>query len=554
LTLQITLQMDCDLARKIPYLLFRDGRYFARRTVAPDLRPYVGTIELREPLGADRKLAIEKLPVALVQINAKLDHARRAFEAQNITAAARAVSRKAPMTPSELARTHYNDQLALDEALRDAGPSWASISIDDAYVADLRAASSGSLQDDQLETLLGSFLKRYALRGNIDVARGTPEWRKAARAIAEAELEVLARLHSRDEGIPAHEIVHPPHLAPVIEEIIDEPFIEALSLRQLLEQHLRRLEANGGGLSARKGWTRVFEDLLQFLRVTRGLKGSTIKQADDARRLTAEEVIAWRDRKLETLSPKTVKDVWLASLKSVLSDAVADRLLPTNVAKGVRVRMYAAPVLREKGFTDAEALAILERCREYQPATRGNPANRESEHVTAAKRWGPWLCAFTGARVTEILQLRKSDVRAVDELSYVHITPEAGSVKSRKFRDVPLHQQLIDIGFLEFVEHSADGPLFHSPDADPKKLPAQAVSGRVGKWLQSEKLVPVGVQPNHGWRHRFKTLSREAGLDPHVVDSIQGHTGRTASDGYGDVTLRAKKAAIDKLLRYEPTV
>lgn len=541
------------MARKIPYLLVRDGRYFARRTVPLELQPYIGTIELREPLGPDRKIALEKLPLALVKINARLDHARRALAAQQGADAAQAAARAAPMTPDELARTHYNDQLALDEALRDSGPNWASVGIDDAYVADLRAASSGSLQDDQIETLLGNFLKRYALRGNLDAARGTPEWRKAARAIAEAELQVLARMYNRDEGVPAHEIAHPPHLAPILEAVIDEPFSEPLSLRHLLEQHLKRLEGNGGGLSARKAWTRCFEDLLQFLKVARGLKGSAIQQADDARRLSAEEVIAWRDAKLETLSPKTVKDVWLASLKSVLSDAVADRLLPTNVAKGVKVRMYAAPVLREKGFTDAEAVAILKRCLEYKPAHRDNPANRESEHVTAAKRWGPWLCAFTGARVTEILQLRKSDVRTLDDVRYLHITPEAGSVKSKKYRDVPLHQQLVDIGFLKFVERSPDGPLFHSADADPKKLPAQAVSARVGKWLQSEKLIPEGVQPSHGWRHRFKTLSREAGLDPHVVDSIQGHTGRTASDGYGDVTLRAKKAAIDKLSAYDLT-
>lgn len=125
------------------------------------------------------------------------------------------------------------------------------------------------------------------------------------------------------------------------------------------------------------------------MKLSRCLKGSAIQQADDARRLTAEEVLALRDAKLETLSPKKVKDSWLSSLKSVLSDAVSDRLLPTNVAKGVRVRMYAAPVLLEKGFTGAEALAILKRCREYEPVRRANPANRESDHVTAAKRWGP---------------------------------------------------------------------------------------------------------------------------------------------------------------------
>jgi integrase len=295
----------------------------------------------------------------------------------------------------------------------------------------------------------------------------------------------------------------------------------------------------------------VFEDLAVFVKQVRGLQGTASQQADDARRLTADEVIAWRDAKLTKLSPKTVKDVYVASLKSVLGRAVEDRKLSENVAANVKVRMSAAPVLRERGFTESEATAILKVCKDYAPLHHDNPANRESTHVTAAKRWGPWLCALSGARVGEILQLRKSDVRQAENIHFLHITPEAGTVKARMYRDVPIHPQLIDLGFMDFVARSEDGPLFYAHSADPAKLPAQAVSTRVAKWLQGLNLVPDGVSPNHGWRHRFKTLSREAGLDPRVVDGIQGHTGRTASDGYGDVTLRTKTAAIEKLPFYK---
>ena len=115
--------------------------------------------------------------------------------------------------------------------------------------------------------------------------------------------------------------------------------------------------------------------------------------------------------------------------------------------------------------------------------------------MTAAKRWGPWLLAFTGARVTEILQTRKSDVRVIDGITYLRITPEVGTVKAKKYRDVLLHKQLIDIGFLKFVEQSPHGPLFHAADVEHKKLPAQAVSARLGKWLQAEKLIPKGDSP-----------------------------------------------------------
>ncbi|MEO8685653.1 MAG: hypothetical protein ABI414_12525 [Devosia sp.] len=55
------------------------------------------------------------------------------------------------------------------------------------------------------------------------------------------------------------------------------------------------------------------------------------------------------------------------------------------------------------------------------------------------------------------MQLRKADVRTVDGICYLHITPEAGTVKGKMYRDVPVHQQLVDVGFLEFVDQSPDG-------------------------------------------------------------------------------------------------
>jgi hypothetical protein len=37
----------------------------------------------------------------------------------------------------------------------------------------------------------------------------------------------------------------------------------------------------------------------------------------------------------------------------------------------------------------------------------------EAPKLAAAKRWVPWLCAFTGARVGEMLQLRKAEILGV---------------------------------------------------------------------------------------------------------------------------------------------
>ena len=47
----------------------------------------------------------------------------------------------------------------------------------------------------------------------------------------------------------------------------------------------------------------------------------------------------------------------------------------------------------------------------------------------------------------------------------------------------------------------------------------------------------------------FKTVWRDAGLDPRVMDAIQGHAAKTVSDSYGEVTIKAQAAALAKFPR-----
>jgi hypothetical protein len=60
-----------------------------------------------------------------------------------------------------------------------------------------------------------------------------------------------------------------------------------------------------------------------------------------------------------------------------------------------------------------------------------------------------------------------------------------------------------------------------------------------------------GVAPNHGWRHRFKTIGMEAGIAQRVLDAIQGQAPRTVADTYGDVTVKTMAAAMGKFPRVE---
>src|SRR5262249_26261003 len=135
----------------------------------------------------------------------------------------------------------------------------------------------------------------------------------------------------------------------------------------------------------------------------------------------------------------------------------------------------------------------------------------------AAKRWVPWLCAYTGARPGEITQLRSADVIERDGVPALRLTPEAGTVKSGETRVVPLHDHIVAQGFLKFAK-ARKGPLFYKPrtaatEVDPtkQKKPAYAqVRQRVAAWVRELGVDDPNLSPVHAWRHTFKRIADRA--------------------------------------------
>jgi integrase len=93
--------------------------------------------------------------------------------------------------------------------------------------------------------------------------------------------------------------------------------------------------------------------------------------------------------------------------------------------------------------------------------------------------------------------------------------------------------------------------LFLKPAADGDvEGPRKGLTNRLSEFVRSDVgVVDPVVQPNHGWRHRFKTLSRRYGLDRDVVKAIQGHAGAETSEEYGDSELEAMALNIDRIPR-----
>ncbi|MHC4040795.1 DUF6538 domain-containing protein [Bradyrhizobium sp. 23AC] len=251
---------------------------------------------------------------------------------------------------------------------------------------------------------------------------------------------------------------------------------------------------------------------------------------DDATRLTPHDIIGWKDKRLaDGLAPRTVKDVDLSAMKSVFGWGVRNHKLRSNPAQGITLKVGKKKRERDRGFTAEEANAILKAALDHVGAAQ------EHKKTTAAKRWLPWLCAYTGARIGEVAQLRREDVRREGDHWMAKITPEAGPVKNKEAREVPLHPHLVEQGFIDFVMASCDGYLFltvaKSEDPQGKLRTLKNRMAEFGRAVVTDER----VAPNHGWRHHFITKCRKYRVDPEKRRMITGHAGESVDERvYGD--------------------
>ena len=145
--------------------------------------------------------------------------------------------------------------------------------------------------------------------------------------------------------------------------------------------------------------------------------------------------------------------------------------------------------------------------------------------------------------------MRKQDVAKDGDHWTIRLTPEAGTIKTNEARTVVLHPHLVALGFPAFVEAAPAGHLFLKPGKNGDVLgPLQGLKNRLAEFAR-EIVKDPNVAPNHGWRHRFKTVGMEAGVPTRILDAIQGHAPRTASEGYGEVTVKTMAQAMERVPR-----
>src|SRR5262249_62008089 len=96
-------------------------------------------------------------------------------------------------------------------------------------------------------------------------------------------------------------------------------------------------------------------------------------------------------------------------------------------------------------------------------------------------------------------------------------------------RVVPVHPELIRIGFIEFVErvrqeHGGEARLFPLLDRGPRGGYGEAWSKWFGRYIRQLGIANKALV-FHSFRHGFKDALRAAGVSEDVNDALTGHAG-----------------------------
>lgn len=298
----------------------------------------------------------------------------------------------------------------------------------------------------------------------------------------------------------------------------------------------------------------------QDMRKVKGMLLSTPKDRSKkklTRGLPLQQQIEVRERyELDTLSDSTAKK-YLRYMNGLFLWAQQHKYIDDNPCEGVTIKVDKNKV-RRRGFDRKEVAVILEAVK----------AINTSNSTGRWRYWSVLLYVYTGARLNEIASLTPDDVIKDDEsgIYYIRITDEEESKKKVKTiaakRIVPLHPKLIELGFLDYVDH-ARSVITKRPMTTgyPTRLlydltyTSRQWGRKISRWCNDRWLKGLGLKEDitvlHSLRHSFITYLHIAGVSPEVIKSMAGHEQGTVTFGvythFGVEHLPQFKEAIEKL-------
>lgn len=155
------------------------------------------------------------------------------------------------------------------------------------------------------------------------------------------------------------------------------------------------------------------------------------------------------------------------------------------------------------------------------------------------KFWIPLLGYYGAFRLNEICQLYKNDVKFVNSIPCIHVQETMPDQKIKTIsseRLVPIHNDLINLGFLDFVNKIDNNTRLF----DLRWTDKHGYSATPSKWFSRlRKKVDIndcgnGHKDFHSFRHTVANMLKQKGVSENEIGGLLGHaTGGITNNRYG---------------------
>ena len=436
-----------------------------------------------------------------------------------------------------IAEFYYASVLAGDEEFTSEGGK----ADDDLVMREALARGDISKVDEAMTELLDRF--------HLNLDRNSASYRKLGLAVLSAEVRALNDLARRYCGQP---IETPPmaHLEPSIER----PSTGG-TLCAAFAGWKKQRERSAGTSAEYERAIELFIQLhgdLPVATITRdhartfreALQGVPWPRPGELAKATLPALVEWRRTHPDAprITSRSVNKQF-GGVQAIVNWARENGMIPDHSWTDPFSKMRVEEDDPEGGPFEADELRTL----------FASPVFNAGERPKAGQGdvafWLPMLALFTGARRAELATLQAADISKDEATQHWTLAIYADKDTGKKLktkgsaRTIPVHPELVRLGFLTFVEAARkggnDGWLF-PPVSPAKPAGAKAWTKWFGRYLDGLG-IKDGRKGLHSLRHNFKDALRAGGVPEDLSDALTGHSVGTVGRGYGARARHAKQ-------------
>ncbi|HAT8514679.1 TPA: tyrosine-type recombinase/integrase [Vibrio vulnificus] len=229
-----------------------------------------------------------------------------------------------------------------------------------------------------------------------------------------------------------------------------------------------------------------------------------------------------KDLGLPTLSDESVRD-YCQKLSGFFEWCQLNELTDINPFKAIRFKKTRRDSEAKSAYTPIELEKIF-----------GAIVHTKHQHKHPYYFWLPLLGYFTGARLNELCQLYRADICQFEGIWVIQIDDrfEGQKLKNQTSRRiVPIHDQLIAHGFIEFVQSVQHERVF--PELKESR---DGFGSAASKWFgRSKSKLGFGRGHDfHSFRHTVATQFKKHQISHIVAGELLGHAQNNITyDRYG---------------------